>query len=273
MPFKFLTLLYRLLCLSISFSAILLLFSNKLIDTSQIMTKKKKPSGDYANETKREIDILLKNLYFKPKSTNQQKFCKLIEEKEIIICSGPAGVGKSMLSVAKALELLKDPNNNYDKIILCTPAVEADEAIGFLKGSLEEKLAPYIHSTQYLFEKLLGKSATKSLMDRGFVEVIGLGFMRGINIDNAIVIAEEFQNATPNQVKTLLTRIGNDSKFIVSGDLEQSDRYKKQNETGLHNAFHRLENKGIDEIGFFRFDQSDIVRNKVISKILDQYKD
>ena len=73
--------------------------------------------------------------------------------------------------------------------------------------------------------------------------------------------------------KTLLTRIGNDSKFIVSGDLEQSDRYKKQNETGLHNAFHRLENKGIDEIGFFRFDQSDIVRNKVISKILDQYKD
>ncbi len=237
--------------------------------------KKQKTTSNYnyANDNKKELDILLKDLHFKPKNEHQSQFCKMIDDKEIIICSGPAGVGKSMLSVAKALELLKSPDNNYSKIILCTPAVEADEQLGFLKGSLEEKLAPYIHSTKYLFEKLVGKDVTKILFEHHYVEVIGLGFMRGINIDNAIVIAEEFQNATPNQVKTLLTRIGYESKFILSGDLEQSDRYKKQNETGLHNAFHRLENKGIDEIGFFKFNQADIVRNKVISKILDQYKD
>ncbi len=229
--------------------------------------------NDKKTDKKKELDIILKDLYFKPKNEHQKQFCDLIEDKEIIICAGPAGVGKSLLSVAKALELLRNPNNNFLKIILCTPAVEAGESIGFLPGSLDEKLAPYIHSTMYLFEKLLGKETTKNLINQGYIEVLGLGYMRGINIDNSIVIAEEFQNATPNQVKTLLTRIGYDSKFIISGDLEQSDRYKKQTETGLHNAFLRLENKGINEIGFFRFEQSDIVRNKVISKILDQYKD
>jgi phosphate starvation-inducible PhoH-like protein len=122
-----------------------------------------------------------------------------------------------------------------------------------------------------LVEKLLGKTTLQTLIHHGIIQVIGLGYMRGINIDNAIVIAEEFQNATPRQVKTLLTRIGHDSKFIISGDLEQSDRYRNQQESGLYDAFKRLEN--IDEIGLFKFDENDIVRNKVIGKILDRYKD
>ena len=100
--------------------------------------------------------------------------------------------------------------------------------------------------------------------------MIPLAFMRGINIDNAIVIAEEFQNATPRQVKTLLTRIGYNSKFIISGDLEQSDRYKDTKETGLYDALTRLSD--LEEIGVFKFSENDIVRNKVISKILDKYK-
>lgn len=234
--------------------------------------KKKQPN--YASDSKRELEILLKDLYFKPKTANQQEFLNLIDNKEIVICSGPAGVGKSMLSVAKALDLLKSPKNNYNKIIICTPTVECGgNSIGHLPGNLDEKLAPYNYSTIYLFEKLIGKSRTEALMNQGYIEIMGLGFMRGINIDNSIVIAEEFQNATHLEVKTLLTRIGYDSKFIISGDLEQSDRFKKLTDTGLHNAFHRLENKGIDEIGFMRFEQADIVRNKLISKILDNYKD
>lgn len=226
---------------------------------------------EYINETKRELNFFLNELYFQPKNEHQKLFCDLIDSKEIIICSGPAGVGKSMLSVAKSLELLRSPKNEFYKIIVSTPAVEADEKLGSLPGTADEKLAPYTFSTMYLFEKLLGRDMTKGLMNNGYIEILGLGYMRGINIDNAIVIAEEFQNATPRQVKTLLTRIGQNSKFIISGDLEQSDRYKNQSDSGLYDAFKRLD--GIDEIGLFKFDESDIVRNKVIGKILDRYKD
>lgn len=235
---------------------------------------KKKATKVYVNDTKKELEILIGDFRFQAKNENQNKFCKLIEEKEIVICSGPAGVGKSMLSVAKALELLKNSDNEYYKILICTPTVEsAGEKIGFLPGSLAEKLAPFNYSTIYLLEKILGKNKVEKLMAEGYVEIIGLGFLRGVNIDNSIVIAEEFQNANHLQVKTLLTRIGYNSKFIISGDLDQSDKFQKISDTGLHNAFHRLENKGINEIGFFRFEKSDIVRNKLIGKILDNYKD
>lgn len=234
------------------------------------MSKKRKPNT-YINDSKKELEILLKDLYFKPKNDHQQQFCDLIEEKEIVICSGPAGVGKSMLSVAKALDLLRTPNNEYYKIIVCTPAVEAGESIGFLPGDINQKMEPYIFSTLYLVEKLVGKETLKNLMGRDIIEIFPLAYMRGINIDNCIVIAEEFQNATPGQVKTLLTRIGDDSKFIISGDLEQSDRYKNSKDSGLADALNRL--NGVQEIGIFKFSQSDIVRNKIISIILDKYKD
>jgi phosphate starvation-inducible PhoH-like protein len=233
-------------------------------------SKKKTRNSSYQSETKKDLDILIGDLYYQPKNNSQREFLDLIDKKEIIICSGPAGVGKSMISVLKALELLKNPNNDFYQIILCTPAVEADEKLGFLKGTLEDKMEPYIYSSIYLFEKAIGKSRVESLLEREYIKVIPLAFMRGINIDNAIVIAEEFQNATPRQVKTLLTRIGYNSKFIISGDLEQSDRYKDIKETGLYDALNRLVE--IDEIGVFKFSESDIVRNKVISKILDKYK-
>lgn len=233
-------------------------------------SKKKARSSSYQNETKKDLEILIGDLYYHPKNDSQRDFLKIIDEKEIIICSGPAGVGKSMISILKALELLKDPKSEFYQIILCTPAVEADEKLGFLKGTLEEKMEPYIYSSIYLFEKAIGKSRVESLLEREYIKIIPLAFMRGINIDNAIVIAEEFQNATPRQVKTLLTRIGYNSKFIISGDLEQSDRYKDIKETGLYDALNRL--VGIDEIGVYKFSESDIVRNKVISKILDKYK-
>jgi len=232
--------------------------------------KKTKSLLGYQNETKKDLEILIGDLYYQPKNNSQKEFLELIDNKEIIICSGPAGVGKSMISILKALELLKNPNTDFYQIILCTPAVEADEKLGYLKGSLEEKMEPYIYSSVYLFEKAIGKSRVQSLIEREYIKVIPLAFMRGINIDNAIVIAEEFQNATPRQVKTLLTRIGYNSKFIISGDLEQSDRYKDTKETGLYDALTRLSD--IEEIGVFKFSESDIVRNKVISKILDKYK-
>lgn len=232
---------------------------------------KKKISKVYQNDIKKDIEFIIGDLNFYPKNQHQKDFCKIIEDKEIIICSGPAGVGKSMLSIAKALELLKSKNNEFYKIIVCTPAVEADEHLGSLPGTIEEKLAPYTYSSIYLLKKLIGEEGVANMLARGYVEIMGLAYMRGINIDNAIVIAEEFQNATPRQVKTLLTRIGFNSKFIISGDLEQSDKFKKTEHTGLYDALKRLAD--VPEIGIFKFDEKDIVRNKIISIILEKYKE
>ena len=117
------------------------------------MSKKKTPKV-YQNDTKKELEILIGDLYFEAKNQHQKQFCDLIDQKEIIICSGPAGVGKSMLSVAKSLELLKSKDNNFYKIIICTPTVEVGgNSIGFLPGNIDEKLAPYNYSVIYLLEK------------------------------------------------------------------------------------------------------------------------
>jgi len=234
------------------------------------MSKKKVTNKVYQNDIKKDIEFIVGDLNFYPKNQHQKDFCKLIEDKEIIICSGPAGVGKSMLSIAKALDLLRKKENNFEKIIICTPAVEADEALGHLPGNLLEKIEPYIFSSLYLIKKLIGDDALREMMTKGYIEIIAFAYMRGINIDNAIVIAEEMQNATPRQVKTLLTRIGYNSKFIISGDLEQSDKFKKSEQSGLFDAVQKFSD--IPEIGVFKFDEGDIVRNKLINKILEKYK-
>ena len=222
------------------------------------------------NETKEFLKTIIGDINFKPKNKKQQEFYDLIQEKEITICTGPAGVGKSYLTVLKSLELLASSDNEFYKIVITTPAVEADEKLGFLPGDMYEKMSPYTFSTIYLMEKIIGKNATKNLMDSEHIEIMPLAFMRGINIDNSILIAEEFQNSTKRQTKTLLTRIGWKSKFIISGDLEQSDRYNDIRETGLYDATNRFKN--IEEIGSFIFEEVDIVRNQVISKILETYK-
>jgi len=235
-------------------------------------SKKAKAGGsDYKNETKRVLEILIGDIHFNPKTDNQKIFYELLDQKEIVVCSGPAGVGKSLISVVKALELLKSSKNEFYKIVICTPAVEADEKLGFLPGTADEKLDPYIFSTIYLFNKVIGEGKTKQLREQGFLEILPLAYARGINVDNSILIAEEFQNATPRQVKTLITRIGYKSKFIISGDLEQSDRYKNNRESGLYDALSRLDN--MDKVGIFKFGDKDVVRNPLITDILERYKD
>ena len=231
------------------------------------MSNRKKSKGR-GNETKQFLKTIIGDIYFKAKNQKQKEFYDLMESDEIIICTGPAGVGKSYLTVLKSLELLASPDNEFYKIIITTPAVEADEKLGFLPGDILEKMSPYTYSTIYLLEKIIGKQQVKSLMDSEHLQIMPLAFMRGINIDNSILIAEEFQNSTKRQTKTLLTRIGYKSKFIISGDLEQSDR--NSIETGLYDALTRFES--IPEIGTISFEESDVVRNPVIQKILDTYK-
>ena len=138
-------------------------------------------------------------------SKHQEDYYNILKNNQITVASGPAGVGKSFIAMKAAVDLLLDPNNSYEKIIIVRPAVEAEEKLGSLPGNLEEKLDPYIFPSYYLLNKIIGKETREKLKDLEVIEVFALAFMRGMNIDNSLLIFEEAQNSTPNQMKLLLT--------------------------------------------------------------------
>ena len=240
------------------------------------MTQKKKqtqptePVVKYKTKKELILDVIKRKTKDKFLSENQKKYYDLLTNNQITICSGPAGVGKSYIAMKAALDLLGSPDNNYEKIIIVRPAVEAEEKLGSLPGNMEEKLDPYIFPSFYLINKIIGKENREKLKENEIIEVFALAYMRGMNIDNSILIFEEAQNSTPNQMKLLLTRIGFNSKFFISGDLEQTDRYKDKKQSGLWDALQKFKN--IDDVGTFEFEDKDIVRNPLISKILKQYE-
>jgi len=204
----------------------------------------------------------------KCKNKRQKDFVRLIDDNEITLCIGDSGVGKSYLSVIKSLQLFK--TGNYDKIYIITPIVETEgESIGYLKGSLEDKLNPYLFSIYYIFDKIIGEDLRKKLIEHKVLETICISFLRGTNLDNCLVIADESQNITKKGILTLLTRIGHNSKFLISGDLNQIDRFKNPNDSGLKYAYENLQ--GVNNIGFIEFNKEDIVRNPIISDILDRF--
>ena len=214
------------------------------------------------------------------KKKTKEKFLTLIQKKyydtlvssEITICSGPAGVGKSYITMKAAIDLIADPTTPYEKIIIVRPAVEAEEKLGSLPGNVEEKLDPYIFPSYYLLNKIIGKESRERLKEVEVIEVFALAYMRGMNIDNSILIFEEGQNASPSQMKLLLTRIGFNSKFFISGDVEQSDKYKNKTQSGLWDSIEKFRDSG--DISIFEFkDKNDIVRNPLISKILQKYEE
>jgi phosphate starvation-inducible PhoH-like protein len=207
-------------------------------------------------------------LLIRGKNKKQKDLLTEIGLKEITISIGPAGVGKSYVSVAKALEMLANPDNNYQKIYITTPTVDVEDSIGYLPGDMEEKMEVYLFSSYYLIDKIIGKQNRKRLQELKIIEPLCLSYIRGCNIDNAILIAEECQNMTTGQMKTLMTRIGFNSRFIISGDLEQIDR-KYQKINGLQDVVDKFSD--MPEIGMVVFDSKDIVRNPLISKILSKY--
>jgi phosphate starvation-inducible PhoH-like protein len=226
------------------------------------------------NKTTKEIICSLVKKKTKQKflTANQKKYYESLIDSEISICSGPAGVGKSYITMKAAIDLISDPDTPYEKIIIVRPAVEAEEKLGSLPGNIEEKLDPYIFPSYYLMNKIIGKEVREELKNLDIIEVFALAFMRGMNIDNSILIFEEGQNATPSQMKLLLTRIGFNSKFFISGDVEQSDKFKNKTHSGLYDAIEKFRND--DNISVFEFtDEKDIVRNKLISKILKKYEE
>jgi len=232
-----------------------------------------KISEDTLPKNKKDLicSIIKKPTKNKFLSESQKIYYDILKENQITICVGPAGVGKSYIAMKAALDLLADPTNSYEKIIIVRPAVEAEEKLGSLPGNVEEKLDPYIFPSYYLMNKIIGKEARETLKDMDIIEVFALAYMRGMNIDNSILIFEEAQNSTPNQMKLLLTRIGFNSKFLISGDLEQFDRHKDKTQTGLWDAMRR--HKNTEDVGIFQFKDEDIVRNPLITKILKNYEE
>jgi phosphate starvation-inducible PhoH-like protein len=218
---------------------------------------------------KQRIRAIFKRPREKFLTESQRDYWETLDKNEITLCFGPAGVGKSYIAMKKAIDLLWEEDNKFEKIIIVRPAVEAEEKLGSLPGGLEEKLDPYIFPSYYLLNKIIGKDCREKLKDEGFIEVAALAYMRGWNVDNTILVFEEAQNATPAQIKLLLTRIGFNSKFFISGDLEQSDKFKDITRSGLYDAKVRLD--GLKNIGIHEFDSKDIVRNPLISQILKRY--
>jgi phosphate starvation-inducible PhoH-like protein len=227
--------------------------------------ERKMSKKDYINS------LVTKKIRNKFLTESQKTYYELLTNNQIVLCSGPAGVGKSYISMKAAVDLLLDPTNSYEKLVIVRPAVEAEEKLGSLPGNVEEKLDPYIFPSYYLLNKIVGKEAREKLKEAEIIEVFALAYMRGMNIDNTILIFEEAQNSTPNQMKLLLTRIGYNSKFFISGDLEQTDRYKDKRQSGLYDALQRF--KSIDDVGVFEFSDKDVVRNPLISKLLKRYEE
>ena len=240
--------------------------TNKPVKKTKAYEPKDKPTAGTAETLQ---SILGKKIRIKCKNSKQKEFAIMIEEKEIIIAAGAPGTGKSYMSIGKGIELIQNKSNNYDKLLIIKPAVEIEENLGFLPGDLREKLAPYVASAIDIVDKIIGKTNREKMEEAEILVIEALGFIRGKTLDNSIVVIEEAQNISPSQLKSLLTRIGKNSKYIISGDLNQSDKYKYFSQTGLYDIFQR--HRDVEEIGFLVFETSDIVRNPLISKILGNY--
>ena len=200
----------------------------------------------------------------KAKNPNQKLFASYIEDKEIVICSGPAGTGKTYVACAQALKLFKN-DQRYKKIyIVKSVTTLKDEEIGFLKGTLDEKMEPYIYSFIHNFEKIVGRSITKTLRDNGSIEVMPIAFLRGINFDDCIVLIDECQNITHDNMRTIMTRIGSNCKMIFLGDTGQIDLKMKKN-SSLPMIMEKFSK--VEEFGCIALSDEDIVRNPLIKKI------
>jgi phosphate starvation-inducible PhoH-like protein len=239
-------------------------------------SQKKVTLSELNNHTvnnKRQALKDLKMLNFdelKFKNPAQRRFYKTISKKDITFGIGPAGCGKTYLSVHRALRELGDKDNYIDGIVIVKPLVEAaGEKIGYLPGDVEEKTAPFMMSFYYNMEQIIGKQRLQILKDSNTIQVIPLAFMRGITLANKFVILDEAQNATPEQIKMFVTRIGENSKYIITGDLEQSDI--KKGTSGLEDAIKRF--AGIHGVGLASFKEKDVVRHSLVRRLLKRYHD
>ena len=196
----------------------------------------------------------------------QDMYFKTVDKNDVVFCNGPAGTGKTFLAVCFAISALE--NNLIDKIILCRPAVEAGENLGFLPGDLKEKVDPYLAPLYDALNVLFEEKKLIKLLENKIIEIVPLAYMRGRTLDNSFMILDEAQNATIIQMKMFLTRLGIGSKSIITGDVTQIDLNSKK-ESGLVQVTEVL--KDIKGIGFVKLNQNDVVRHHLVKKIIEAY--
>ena len=201
-----------------------------------------------------------------PKTEGQYRYLNTVKDNDVVFSIGPAGTGKTFLSVAFALAALD--SNEVDRIILCRPAVEAGESLGFLPGDLKDKVDPYLAPLYDSLHTLYSDSKLNRYLDNKVIEVVPLAYMRGRTLDNAYMILDEAQNATALQMKMFLTRLGVGSRAIITGDITQVD-LQDHEMSGLLQASEIL--SGVEGIGFVRLDEKDVVRHPLVKKIIQAY--
>ena len=201
-----------------------------------------------------------------PKSLTQYQMLKVIEENDVIFVTGSAGTGKTYLAMAYAVSELK--KNKIKKIVITRPAVEAGEKLGFLPGDLKEKVDPYLVPIYDALDDFLGKEQVAKLVEKGIVEIAPLAYMRGRTLDNAFIILDEAQNSTTSQMRMFLTRLGFNSKMIITGDVTQID-LPHFARSGLVEAISLL--KGIKGLEFVTFNKYDVMRHPIVTKIIEKY--
>ena len=203
----------------------------------------------------------------KARSENQQQLIDAYERNDMVFAVGPAGTGKTYLSIALAVKALKE--KAAKKIILSRPAVEAGEKLGFLPGDMKDKIDPYLQPLYDALEDMLPQAKLQEMMEKHVIQIAPLAFMRGRTLSDAVVILDEAQNTTPAQLRMFLTRMGWNTKMIITGDTSQIDLPKSQ-KSGLIEALHLLSN--IEGIGVVRLDRCDIVRHKLVTRIVNAYE-
>src|SRR5690606_36970017 len=202
----------------------------------------------------------------RPKTVNQQKLVDLVAANDLVFALGPAGTGKTYISVALAVKALK--NKTVKKIIISRPAVEAGENLGFLPGDLKEKIDPYLRPIYDALNDMIPYEKLRYYMEREIIEIAPLAYMRGRTLNNAFILLDEAQNTSPMQMKMFLTRMGPDSKMIVTGDATQVDLPARQ-QSGLREAIRIL--NGVKGIAFLQLSEKDVIRHKLVRDIIDAY--
>src|SRR5437660_8747631 len=204
--------------------------------------------------------------YLRPRTDGQARYVHAMLENDLTLCVGPAGTGKTYLAVGMAVTLLRQ--GEAKRIVLVRPAVEAGERLGFLPGDIVAKVNPYLRPLFDSLNDLMEPEQVKRYMENDIIEIVPLAFMRGRTLNQAVIILDEGQNTTIPQMKMFLTRMGNGSKIIVTGDITQVD-LPRQTRSGLTDALHRL--RDFDRIAIIHLDEADIVRNPLVMQILRAY--